>query len=468
MGVAFEVHEARALDGRLRFSRRLYILAPRLVLTIIQGRRYCAMKAFDSYSAYKFMEILVKEIGNRESATDSESKAAERIRGWFEQFGLSNVRFDEFEVVTSRILKEEAMLPNGDRIKCTAVGNSLSTPPEGVEGKVVMLEATSQEQLKEIEGKIATLNLPRPNKEKFLKIMKAKPLALIIPSRTPLAPTIYTSIMSEWTEKENIPIVSISHDDLLSIIKGPKRLRIITKVEKFTAKSRNVIGEISGEIEDEEILIGAHYDTVRSVLGAHDNAAGVATVLELAKIFACEKLARTLKFIAFGSEELGLRGSHHFAEIDENVKNLRFYLNLDVHGILVGTQTAIVFGPEELKALVKLTANELGVAVDIPTEIVRRGGSDHMSLAFYGVPSVMLSRVGGAAYIMHTDLEDLRWCGPEAFTPVGKLCQTLLTRLANAGEFLFEKEIPPKIAKTLEKRFREIGIEKKKKTEKRK
>lgn len=420
------------------------------------------MKMFDPNSAYKFMETLVKDVGNRESATDSEIKAAERIKSWFEEFGLSNVRFDEFEVKTSRILKEEATLPNGNRIKCRSVGNSLSTPPEGVEGEVILLEATSTEELEKIKGKIAAVNL-RLNKEKFMKIVKAKPLALILPSRTPLAPTTYRSVMAEWTERENIPMVSVSHDDLLSIIKGPKRLRITTKVERFTAKSRNVIGEVPGKIEDEEILVGAHYDTVRNVLGAHDNAGGVAIVLELARIFAGEKLARTIKFAAFGSEELGLRGSFHFAEEEENTKNLRFYLNLDAHGILVGTQVATVFGSEDLKALVQLTAKELGVAVDVSTEVSRSGGSDHMPLAFYGVPTVMLSRVGGAAYLMHTDLENLHWCGPEAFAPVGKLCQTLLTRLGNAGEFPFEKEIPSKIAKALEKRFREAGIKKKKK-----
>jgi len=423
------------------------------------------MKVFDSDSAYKFMEILIEEIGNRESATDSELRAAERIKGWFEEFGLSNVRLSEFEVITSRILKEEATLSTGDKLKCTALGNSASTPPEGVEGEVTMLETTSQEELKKIEGKIVAINIS-PTKEKFKKIVKAKPLALIIPSRTPVAPSFYGSLDAEWTEKENIPAVSIAHDDLLSMIKKPKRLRILTEVEKFTAKSRNVLGELPGEIEDEEILVGGHYDTVRNVMGAHDNAAGIAIVLELARVLAGEKLARTIKFTAFGSEELGLRGSFHYAEKEENIKNLRFYLNLDVHGILLGTQSAVAFGPSDLEALVKLTAKELGVALNVSTEIRGTGGSDHMPLALYGVPAVALSRVGGAANIMHTNLEDLRWCGPEAFDPVGKLCQTLLTRLANAGDFPFEKEIPSETAKALEKRFREWGIEKKTKEKK--
>jgi BMFP domain-containing protein YqiC len=74
------------------------------------------------------METLVKEIGNRESGTDSERRAADRIKKWFNEFNLENVRTEEFEVQTSRILKEEATLPNGTRLACAAVGNSLSTP----------------------------------------------------------------------------------------------------------------------------------------------------------------------------------------------------------------------------------------------------------------------------------------------------------------------------------------------------
>jgi hypothetical protein len=90
------------------------------------------MKAFDASSAYDFMESLVKEIGNRESGTEAESRAAHKIQNWFAEFGLENVSVEEFEVQTSRILREEASLPDGTKLKCAAVGNSLSTPPEGV------------------------------------------------------------------------------------------------------------------------------------------------------------------------------------------------------------------------------------------------------------------------------------------------------------------------------------------------
>ena len=417
------------------------------------------MKSFDANSAYHFMERLVKEIGNRESGTDSECRAAQQIKLWFEELGLANVRMEEFEVQTSRILREEASLPDGTRLECAAVGNSMSTAPEGVEGEVVMLESTSQEALKNIENKIAVLSIVLYQKD-FSKVLKAKPLALIYPSRTPLAPTIYRSVRAEFVEKENTPAISMAHDVVLKVLKGPKRLKMVTEVKKVTAKSQNVLGEVPGILEDEDMLVGGHYDTVRSVLGAHDNAAGTAVVLELARIFAGEKPNRTLRIAAFGSEELGLRGSFHHAENPENTKNLKLCLDFDVHGILLGTLNAVTLGPEELKSLLCFTAKELGIPLQVTSDL-GMGGSDHMPLAFYGVPSVMLSRAGAAAQIMHTNLEDLRWCGSEAFIPAGKLSQTLLERLLRAEELPFEKKIPNDVAKALEKRFEDSGIKKK-------
>jgi Zn-dependent M28 family amino/carboxypeptidase len=366
---------------------------------------------------------------------------------------------EEFEVQTSRILKEEASLPDGTPLKCAAVGNSLSTPPEGIEGEVVTLESTSQEALKSVKDKIVAFTMVLYEKD-FHKVVDAEPLALIYTSPAPLAPTIYRSIRAEYTEKKSIPAVSMAHDDVLNVLKGPRRLKLVTEVESITAKSQNVLGEVPGKLDGEDILIGGHYDTVRNVIGAHDNAAGTAVVLELARIFAKEKLNRTLRVAAWGSEELGLRGSMNYAEKEENTRDLRFYFNFDVHGILLGGLNSIVLGPDDLKSLLRFTAKELGIPLQVTSELPL-GGSDHMPLAFYGVPSITLSRRGGAAQIMHTSLEDLRWCGPNAFVPAGKLSQTMLERLLHAEELPFEKEIPPDIAKALEKRFQDLAIRKK-------
>ncbi len=417
------------------------------------------MEAFNPENAQRFMERFVKEIGNRESGTASEQKSAQLIKTLFEDFKLANVRTEKFQVKTSIVSREEAILPDGTKIECAAVGNSFSTPTEGLEGELVILESMSQEALEKISGKFAVLSLV-PTQKDFLKILKAKPLALIFPTRTPLAPTVYRSVRAEFVEKENLPAVSIAHDDVLKTIKGPKKLRIVTDLKSVTAESQNIIGEVPGRIEDEDLMICGHYDTVRSVMGAHDNAAGTAVVLELARIFAREKLNRTLRVVAFGSEELGLRGSFHHAENADNTKNLRLCLDFDVHGILLGTLSSVVLGPNELKSFLGFITKELGIPFQVSNEM-GMGGSDHMPLAFYGVPSVMISRAGAAAQVMHTNLEDLRWCGADAFTSVGKLSQTVLERLLKAEELPFEKKIPSEIAQALEKRFEESGIKKK-------
>jgi aminopeptidase YwaD len=321
-----------------------------------------------------------------------------------------------------------------------------------------MLESTSPEALQRIENKIAALGMVLYQKD-FHKVSKARPLALIYPAKAPLAPTIYRSIRSEFVDKRSIPAISMSHDNVLKVLKGVKRLKIVTQVEKVTAQSQNVTGEVPGLLEDEDILACGHYDTVRSVMGAHDNAAGTAVVLELARIFAHEKLNRTFRLAAFGSEELGLRGSYHYAKNSKNTENLMLCLDYDVHGILLGSLEATVLGSQELKHVLGFTAKELGIPLRITSELAP-GGSDHMPLAFYGVPSVEIARSGGAAQIMHTDLEDLRWCDPQAFVSVGMFSQTLLTRLLKAEELPFGKRIPSEIAKSLEKRFEDLGIKK--------
>jgi Zn-dependent M28 family amino/carboxypeptidase len=58
-----------------------------------------------------------------------------------------------------------------------------------------------------------------------------------------------------------------------------------------------------GARANEIVVIGAHYDSVAGTVGADDNASGVAALLALARSFASEKPARTLRFVAFANEE---------------------------------------------------------------------------------------------------------------------------------------------------------------------
>lgn len=76
----------------------------------------------------------------------------------------------------------------------------------------------------------------------------------------------------------------------------------------------NVIGVLPGTTTPgEQIVLGAHHDTVHDCAGADDNASGVAGVLEAARVLGTRRYARTLVFVCFDDEEAGLVGSIDYA-----------------------------------------------------------------------------------------------------------------------------------------------------------
>ena len=111
------------------------------------------------------------------------------------------------------------------------------------------------------------------------------------------------------------------------LIKGVTA-RLKTDVVKIQGKSANVVGVLPGsdrQLASEYVVIGAHYDHLglggaESLAakpegqihhGADDNASGTTGLLEIARVLASErnKIKRSIMFIAFSGEEMGLLGS---------------------------------------------------------------------------------------------------------------------------------------------------------------
>lgn len=103
----------------------------------------------------------------------------------------------------------------------------------------------------------------------------------------------------------------------------------------------NVIAMLTGsEYPDSLCILGGHYDNILSsgdpfteAPGANDNASGTAAVIEVARVLKKNnfKPSKTIMFIAFGAEELGLYGSHDFAsDPGEFAGKISFMLNNDM------------------------------------------------------------------------------------------------------------------------------------------
>ena len=87
-----------------------------------------------------------------------------------------------------------------------------------------------------------------------------------------------------------------------------------TEVDRFGlphgGTSSNVIATW-GPAGRRTVLIGAHRDTVEGAPGGNDNASGVGTILELARVLADTRLAPGVTLVAFGGEERQPDGTHH-------------------------------------------------------------------------------------------------------------------------------------------------------------
>ena len=171
----------------------------------------------------------------------------------------------------------------------------------------------------------------------------------------------------------------------------------------------NVIGVLEGKSKkDEFVVISAHYDHLGVKKegtgdliynGADDDASGTTAVLTLAQYF--KELGtneRTLIFVAFTAEEMGLLGSRHFGQ-DVNASQFIAGINIEMIGkhSSYGPNTAWLTGFDRSDFGTIIQRNLVGTSYTVypdpyPTQRLFFR-SDNASLAQLGIPSHTFSTV---------------------------------------------------------------------------
>jgi aminopeptidase YwaD len=168
--------------------------------------------------------------------------------------------------------------------------------------------------------------------------------------------------------------------------------------------SQNVIGYIEGsQHPDSIIILSAHYDHLGKLgdevffPGANDNASGVALLLNLAAHYSAkEKPSKTLVFIAFGAEEIGLVGSKYF--IDHPLVDLgmiNFVFNMDLMG--TGSKGAMLVNGSVFKTHFEKIAT-INEKQHYLIALKKRGAaanSDHYWFSEKGIPAFFIYLMGG-------------------------------------------------------------------------
>ncbi|HSQ14072.1 MAG TPA: M20/M25/M40 family metallo-hydrolase, partial [Candidatus Deferrimicrobium sp.] len=229
-------------------------------------------------------------------------------------------------------------------------------------------------------------------------------------------------------------------------------------LEENRRSTDNVVAVLPGSdpnSKDEYVVIGAHYDHLgfgefgaltaqaqgRIHHGADDNASGTAVLLDLARRLSQLQLkpARSIVFVAFSAEELGLYGSRHFVERWPAIASTKAMVNLDMVGRLRDNRLT-VFGArsgKDLSAIVGAGARQLGLDIHESDGV---GRSDHMS--FYNKKIPVLHFFTGTHPDYHRPTDTWDKLNIEGMGKVSDLVLASVLRIANARETINFVSLP--------------------------
>jgi aminopeptidase Y len=210
-----------------------------------------------------------------------------------------------------------------------------------------------------------------------------------------------------------IPVVGATFalgEELYNLsLTGPVTVHLSVDAITEDRTSQNVIGTLEGLEPDQGIVyIGGHYDSVSAGPGANDDASGVAGVLEAARVLGTKghRTKATLKFLAFGSEEIGLDGSYwyvveNYGEVTSKGLGM---VNLDMIGVgdtlLLGN---VGLSSSELRDYTWDKAEAWGLTW---APFTAGANSDHYYFEVVGVPVVFLHQSPDPYYHTSEDTPD--------------------------------------------------------------
>jgi hypothetical protein len=212
-------------------------------------------------------------------------------------------------------------------------------------------------------------------------------------------------------------------------------------------RARNVVACLRGSdaaLRGQVIVIGAHIDHLgRDTIGAldphakdairngaDDNASGTAAVLELARLLRSNPPRRSVLFVNFSAEELGLIGSQHFVSnapvpLDSVVAMLNFDMvgrmrgdSLIVYGLATAREMPAVL--DSANASVGLTVRGLGDGF---------GPSDHSSFYAKDIPVLhFFTNLHEDYHRASDDVVKINFAGAALVTALGERIVRVLDR----------------------------------------
>ena len=395
------------------------------------------------------LNTLKKIAFERVGGTSEEKRVFEILAGEVEKRGLEPV-FESFEVRTFRAGEGRITLDNPEETSFPVNPVGLSGSAD-VSGSLKYIEPNALPYAEDCEGKIVLLS--RGVRHDDYKKLRELGVAAFVLVNSPGKLPGYPALKAKLVEKYGvIPGAVISYESGLRLISNAGgNARLQTNQEEFTGESRNLMVTVPGEIEDQDVVICAHADSVADSPGAVDNGAGCVELLGLLGHFAANRPRRTIRFCFFGSEELGLQGSREYVRRHaDELENIALVINLDLGGDIFGNNRAIITGPEKLGHYIDGRSKLRGLGLKVSMGIY---SSDNMPFAKKGIPALSFGRSGLGASLGHSSQDDLRNVDEKSLRSMAGIALDFADELVNAKELPFEREIPENIRESVVEYF---------------
>jgi len=220
-----------------------------------------------------------------------------------------------------------------------------------------------------------------------------------------------------------------------------KKARIQVDANYIPEKSTmNVVGMLPAKNQtDEYIVLGAHLDHVGGQAGevyfpgANDNASGVASMLEAARVLSKGKpQKRSIIFIAFAAEESGLEGSSYFVNHSPvDLDNIHAMLNMDCvgHG-----DSVVVGGGKSAPDLYELVKKEDTLMKSMMIDRTWRGGGADATPFFEKGVSTLYFATKNSYKHLHLPSDKPQTLNKELHTYVTDLVFQATEKLVNGVE----------------------------------
>jgi carboxypeptidase Q len=404
--------------------------APRAQTGWLEAYREPARRIIDESRSSTFAWDRLAELGdtfgNRLSGSENLAAAIKWAADRMRQDGLENVRLDPVKVPHWVRGAEglEIIAPGRHPVAMLGLGNSIGTPPDGLEADLLIVRNFQELDAAgdHAKGRIVLFNVPFTTYGDTVVYRGDGPsraaargavAALIRSVGPPGLRTPHTGALRYADGQPQIPAAAVSTEDadrLQRMHNRGIRIRLRLRMEaRFLpdADSFNLIAEIRGrELPDEIVVVSGHFDSWDVGTGSSDDGGGCVVSWEALRLMKKLELRprRTVRLVLFTNEENGLRGGTDYRE--------RYRHQLANHVLMFESDSGVFkptgfgfSGSDSARKTIQEIATLLQ-SIGADTIGAVGGGADiGPSVQAAGVPALSLDVEGNYFLIHHTEAD---------------------------------------------------------------